>query len=189
MARFSCIALVLCVLASAAFAGPHHRATAPCATGASHEKVLRCPAGYSTLLLGERRRCYLFHTDKKSFYGAREACKADRGRLAKVELPQVFNFIKKTIGGMPHKPTLSWLGKLFTKWGNGYWIGGRRVGKVFKWLDGTKVQGHWLKNQPDGGLGLRKENCVSQMYRGWNDYPCSKKTRYICERSPAWVRL
>lgn len=133
---------------------------------------------------GPGGRCFIFSQDKKTFKGAQKQCGLQNGRLVEIRDPAVYNFIQKRIRENSSPPFVSQWSKLLTRWGNGYWVGGRKgeTTKKMEWLTrGTSVTGSWLKGQPDKGMGLWEENCLLQMLGGWNDYPCGKKTRYICE--------
>jgi len=107
--------------------------------------------------------------------------------LASVPTKKVYNFIVANIKTFKPKPSVSWF-KLLTKWSRGYWLGSMKSGGIYKWFDEAEspVHGFWLEGQPDRGLGVQTEECLSQMLTGWNDAPCTWKTRFICERPPTY---
>jgi len=176
--KITLIALLICVWASASQAYRFERR----GTGI-------CKAPYKALYTEKGWRCYAFHQAKKTFAAAKAQCIEEGGMLASVPSQKVFDFIVANIKTFKPVPKVHWTGlKILTKWSKGYWLGSMKSGGIYKWFDEEEspVHGHWLKNQPDNGLGFRTEECLSQMLTGWNDSVCTWKTRFICERGPSY---
>lgn len=175
MMRFSLIALLLCIWASASHA---------------YQFELRggqiCKSPYKQLFTERGWRCYAFYQQKKTFANAKAHCIAEGGMLATIHSDKVYNFIEQNIKTLKPVPVLSSWGKLFTKWSRGYWLGSTKIGGIYQWFDQGPVAKYWLKDQPDAGLGLQTEECLSQMAAGWNDAPCTWETRFVCERKPSF---
>ena len=78
--------------------------------------------------------------------------------------------------------------------GSGYerWIGATdvMVEKQYEWIDGNVfVFDNWRKGEPNNnGINGGEEDCAEIEADGqWDDQPCEKTKRYICERSAAGV--
>lgn len=71
----------------------------------------------------------------------------------------------------------------------GFWIGARDVDEegVWKWLDGTRVEGFWVPGEPNNN---GNEDCAAvypapnkNPFMTWNDAPCSHHLKWICEKA------
>ncbi|XP_048011580.1 hepatic lectin-like [Megalobrama amblycephala] len=67
---------------------------------------------------------------------------------------------------------------------DGFWIGltDSDVEGRWKWVDGTNMtSGFWATAQPDNSND--DEDCAYAFSSGWNDYPCKRAIRWICEKT------
>ncbi|XP_056098627.1 asialoglycoprotein receptor 1-like [Rhinichthys klamathensis goyatoka] len=116
--------------------------------------------------------CFLFSSNKLSWTGARDYCKAQGALLLKIEEDdEEWAFLNKhTI------PEHYWVG--LTDQDTGQW----------RWADDnpyTMNKERWAPGQPDDwkehGLGEEGEDCGEFIYTGkLNDSHCSRKTKFIC---------
>ncbi|EDO41830.1 predicted protein, partial [Nematostella vectensis] len=134
-----------------------------------------CPASWVMF----RRSCYKVVKTIANWTDARATCGKLGGDLVKIkgeeENKLLYNLSRKEAPSAPHM-----------------WIGLKRNpnDKKFYWVDGSKPgYTKWMKNEPNNAYG--NENC-GQLYsvpdnlpyfQQWNDYDCSRKCTFICEKS------
>ncbi|XP_048870663.1 CD209 antigen-like protein C [Brienomyrus brachyistius] len=128
-----------------------------------------CPIGWRRF----KCSCYYISTEKKTWSDSRQACMQSGTDLAIISNREEQEFMNRIPGD--------------------FWIGlsdSEREG-TWKWVDGTTIpveKGYWLSGmrQPDDHNG--NEDCVHQRTTdsdpGWNDLPCSRTLKWICESVP-----
>ena len=79
--------------------------------------------------------------------------------------------------------------------GQSYWIGlygDPENASLWRWVDWSRLCygcGHWDEGEPNN-YGGRFEGCVEMQSYGrgfWNDLPCSRKLRYICQKKGGYT--
>ena len=84
--------------------------------------------------------CFRFSEDKKPFEAARKQCESEGAQLVNDQSEAVYRFVQQHLEANPSRPKITWIfgkvNKAFTKWHNGYWVGARKTGGSFRWLDG-----------------------------------------------------
>ncbi|KAM5171816.1 C-type lectin domain family 4 member G-like [Mantella aurantiaca] len=64
-----------------------------------------------------------------------------------------------------------------------FWIGLRKVDKIWKWVDETDATfTNWNQGEPNNSGN--QEHCTEMITGGWNDLDCSRAIDYICQRQP-----
>ncbi|XP_067666766.1 perlucin-like [Haliotis asinina] len=133
----------------------------------------RCPEGF----LERGSSCYWFSLPDGTFAEARSYCQFFGSHLARIKSEDENDFITrhaKTKNGSP-----------------GYWVGATDLmtdGK-FMWEGGSPLNyTNWSPGQPDDDKTTPRratQNCLmlqkTENYM-WNDYPCTEKVNFICER-------
>ncbi|XP_067669737.1 perlucin-like isoform X2 [Haliotis asinina] len=131
----------------------------------------RCPLGFVNL----GRSCYLFASTTVDFAGANSFCQFFGSRLVTISSSHEDHLIRSYL--LRH-------GK-----GATYYIGGTdlRGEGIFTWErpHGKKL-GYtgWKHGEPNNAKG--HEHCMSMpasFHYRWNDVPCSRRYRFICERA------
>jgi GTP-binding protein EngB required for normal cell division len=128
-----------------------------------------CPDHYVLL----NNRCYFFSVDEKNWVESRNACSVQESTLVRIDNLQTNNQIYDQI------TESHWIG--FHNFYQGTW----------QWVDGQKQDyKNWGTGEPNnfnhGGVG---ENCAELCRNSdhcpngkWNDYLCSRKLKFICQR-------
>ncbi|KAL5018842.1 hypothetical protein ScPMuIL_004564 [Solemya velum] len=119
--------------------------------------------------------CYFTNGRKKTFSDAEAKCNAASGSadgsLVRIdneaENEMVFNYIGSTAN--------IWLG-LYLNQNTGYWVWTAEPGQQAQYLN-------WLAGEPNNHSG-NNEECAQMVKRQngyWNDVPCSKQLKFLCE--------
>ena len=138
--------------------------------------LARCEDGWSMF----KGVCYRFYLDEKSWDDAEKKCKQEDAHLASLFSDEEASFVRCLQDAASIHET---------------WIGGRRSGSNFQWIDGTSFDYYnWNTGQPDNQGG--KEDCImvysdpGQSRDGkWNDVPCDVKKNFVCKKKPVGGRL
>merc|ERR1712038_1714041 len=128
-----------------------------------------CPSGWSVY----NGNCYKFVSKAKSFSEAEGYCNSIwDAHLASIHSAGENQFIYDSYGGEA---------------GGDIWIGGKRQGDSFAWLDGTPWDyQNWSPNNPSH----RHEECaeifaLNYYPSNWNDDSCSSRNAFVCQLTPA----
>jgi len=128
-----------------------------------------CPSGWSAY----NGNCYKFVSKAKSFSEAEGYCNSIwDAHLASIHSAGENQFIYDSYGGQA---------------GGDIWIGGKRQGDSFAWLDGTPWDyQNWSPNNPSH----RHEECaeifaLNYYPSNWNDDSCSSRNAFVCQLTPA----
>ncbi|XP_051887781.1 C-type lectin domain family 4 member M-like isoform X2 [Pristis pectinata] len=115
-------------------------------------------------------RCYLFSLTEETFTNAKRQCALKQSHLVGINSKAEQKFIADHTYSKFY-----WIG-LTDSLQEGDWI----------WEDGTSYSSSpkfWKPGQPDNHNKM--EHCAHLVARGlWNDGPCSRKYKYICEKMP-----
>ena len=122
-----------------------------------------------------KSNCYKFNLEDKDWNGAESACNQVGAHLASVHSQDEASYIRCL-----QDPTSV----------HRTWIGGKRNGNEFQWIDGTPFEfDNWNTNQPNNYLG--KEDCVEirsdpgkDWHERWNDVPCESTAKFVCKKQP-----
>ncbi|XP_063438668.1 perlucin-like protein [Mytilus trossulus] len=131
---------------------------------------VNCPSGWKHY----SGHCYYFNGDNMSWTSAKNVCNKKGGHLVKIDDSSESLWIIEVMKGSGLKSV---------------WIGANDISREGSWVwesdRSTLTFSDWNKNQPDNGYGA--EDCAHiNMYSSnsyhWNDFPCSSRAGYICER-------
>ena len=119
--------------------------------------------------------CYRFYQDEKDWDNAEKKCVQEGAHLASLFSDEEASFVRCLQDAASVHET---------------WIGGKRSGNSFKWVDGNAFDYYnWNAGQPDNLGG--KEDCImvysdpGQAYHDkWNDVPCDVKKNFVCKKKP-----
>ena len=122
-----------------------------------------------------KSNCYKFNLEDKDWNGAESACNQVGAHLASVHSQDEASYIRCL-----QDPTSV----------HRTWIGGKRNGDVFQWIDGSDFQFYyWKANEPDNYQG--NENCIEiisdpgkESHDRWNDAPCESQGKFVCKKQP-----
>ncbi|XP_076874401.1 uncharacterized protein LOC143524743 isoform X1 [Brachyhypopomus gauderio] len=112
---------------------------------------------------------YYISTEEKTWSESRQDCRERRADLVIINSRQEQEFMFEMVSN-----TRAWIG-LTDVDTEGTW----------KWVDGSRPPntGYWNKGEPNN---LGNEDCGEiLMSEGWNDWFCSNKNKWICEKSVA----
>ena len=135
------------------------------------DKIVRCEQGWSMF----RNACYKLSLEDKDWNGAERACNQVGAHLTSVHSQEESDFIRCLQDPASVHTT---------------WIGGKRNGDIFQWIDGTPFEfKYWKTNEPDNYGG--DENCIEiisdpgkQWHEKWNDVPCESTAKFVCQKQP-----
>jgi hypothetical protein len=132
-----------------------------------------CEGGVSQTQDPETGHCYALFTSATTWAGARTACQAWGGDLAK----------------LTSAPEAALASSLVTGNVIDAWLGGTDAQQemTWRWFDGTLVTfANWRMGEPnDGGGQSGPEDCMIielDMGGTWDDRPCGSTYPYVCER-------
>ncbi|XP_060936760.1 early activation antigen CD69 [Limanda limanda] len=109
------------------------------------------------------KSCYYLSTVRMTWSMSKNNCTARGGRLAIISSQNVQTFL--------------------TGKGNGlFWIGLRRTGNQWTWVDTSALgDSYWEDNQSDGDCGLLRG--ASSPQKNWMTSPCAHSSYFICEKT------
>ena len=124
--------------------------------------------------------CYRFYLDEKTWDDAEKKCNQGNAHLASIFSDEESTFVRCLHDAASTHET---------------WIGGKRSGNDFEWIDGSSFDYYnWKTGQPDNQGG--KEDCImvysdpGQSRDGkWNDVPCDVKKNFVCKKQPVGGKL
>lgn len=126
--------------------------------------VLECDVGWTLF----EKYCYSFESSTKTRNLAESDCTGKNAHLASIHSKQENDFIRKVTNN------------------EGVWIGGKRTGSSFQWLDGTPFDyKNWMGGEPNNYGG--REYCLFFNWNRnnlgqWNDYHCEPTFPYVCKK-------
>ncbi|XP_035679974.1 C-type lectin domain family 3 member A homolog [Branchiostoma floridae] len=133
--------------------------------------LLYCPTGYTIF----REICYKAFNTRQTFSGAAAACGEGGGTLAMPRDSGTNGFLISLYKSVSEN--------------DDFWIGlhDQREEGSFEWVDGSALGTYssWRYGQPDDSGG--REDCVSYSTHwkdNWNDLPCDRRIRFICQAFP-----
>uniref|UniRef100_A0A8C4RHZ1 Asialoglycoprotein receptor 1-like n=1 Tax=Erpetoichthys calabaricus TaxID=27687 RepID=A0A8C4RHZ1_ERPCA len=132
-------------------------------------------------------KCYLFSSDKLTWRGGHDGCKAEGAHLVIIESEEEQTFLLNELSKQnPRKPYWIGLNDITTE-GQFVWVDNKRLdqSKSFWGLN-------WDRSMEPDNWG-NQEDCV-QIQKpatsgGWYDAPCSEKNNVICERAAEGIAL
>ncbi|XP_075994593.1 CD209 antigen-like protein D [Genypterus blacodes] len=114
--------------------------------------------------------CYFISSEGRSWDDSRCECQQRDGDLVIISSPQEQAFLTGFTGA-------AWVG-----------MTDRDQEGIWRWVDGSPVsldRDRWAPGQPDGAFG--GEDCgelrTMNAFLGLNDFNCSARLRWICEKS------
>ena len=124
--------------------------------------------------------CYKFSLDKKDWDEAEKTCNQEGAHLTSIFSDKEAAFVRCLQDASSVHKT---------------WIGGKRSGNDFQWIDGKPFDyDNWNTGEPDNLGG--DENCIEvysdpghAWHDKWNDVPCNLKRNYVCKKQPVGGRL
>ena len=124
--------------------------------------------------------CYKFYLDELDWDDAEKKCNQDDAHLASIFSDEEAAFVRCLQDAASVHET---------------WIGGRRNGNNFIWIDGNAFEYYnWNTGEPDNLGG--KEDCImvysdpgQQWHDRWNDVPCDVKKNFVCKKQPVGGKL
>ena len=119
--------------------------------------------------------CYKFSLDKKDWDEAEKTCNHEGAHLTSIFSDKEASFVRCLQDASSVHKT---------------WIGGKRSGNDFQWIDGNPFDyDNWNTGEPDNLGG--DENCIEvysdpgqTWHDSWNDVPCDVKRNYVCKKQP-----
>ncbi|XP_055365501.1 CD209 antigen-like protein C isoform X2 [Betta splendens] len=139
----------------------HLRDLAACAP------ALRCPAGWRKI----ESRCYFLSVESNTWEESRRYCQRQGADLVVINSEREQTYLYRLNG----EDVLL------------FWIGLRKGGRLFEWVDGSALtKEYWQDGEPNLA---DNEDCVESYHlrpvlSNWNDAPCSKRQRWLCEKDP-----
>ena len=132
-------------------------------------QIGRCKNGWS--IYGNA--CYKVSDETTYWYDAERTCNEFGAHLTSIHSKEEADFILSLLRGSSDQSFL---------------IGGHRIGGVFKWIDGSKIDyTNWWRNEPNNDGG--NENCINIVSRPgqhdhitWNDLPCHFQQKFLCKK-------
>ncbi|XP_058262268.1 CD209 antigen-like protein C [Hemibagrus wyckioides] len=111
---------------------------------------------------------YFISAQTKSWIESREDCKRNGADLVIIKTEEAQDFLVKQLGS-----DRAWIG-----------LHDRDTEGTWKWVDGTPLTtAYWAPREPNND---HNEDCAEILgftgKEAWNDVPCTKKVRWICEK-------
>ena len=124
--------------------------------------------------------CYKFSLDEKDWAEAEKSCNQEDAHLTSIFSDKEASFIRCLQDASSTHQT---------------WIGGKRSGSNFAWIDGTSFDyDNWNTGEPDNQGG--EENCIEvysapgqSWHDRWNDVPCNVRRNFVCKKQPMGGKL
>ena len=136
----------------------------------------RCEPGWSMF----KGACYRFYQDEKDWDNAEKKCVQEGAHLASLFSDEEASFVRCLQDASSTHET---------------WIGGKRSGNSFLWIDGSDFDYYnWKTGQPNNQGG--NEDCImvysdpgQDWHEKWNDVPCDVKKNFVCKKKPVGGKL